>query len=108
MPPKLAGKQAGEHVPGQAALGVAGDPLAQQLERDDRHCLAQRQPVEVRQRRVVLDGDEPRLGRGSAASTGPSAATGIASARLGLLERRHELLAVAPLDPVAHSGVEAS
>ena len=53
---------------GQSPFGIAGDALAQQLERNDRDRLAQRQAIEVRQRGVVLDGDEPCLGCGDAAA----------------------------------------
>ena len=52
----------GQHVAGQPALGVAGHAAAQQLERDDRHRLVQREPVEVGQRAGVLDGHQPGLG----------------------------------------------
>ena len=59
---EVAADDRGQHVPGQPALGVAGHPPAQQLQRDDRHRLVQRQAVEVRQRAAVLDRHQPRLG----------------------------------------------
>ena len=51
------------HVAGQAALGVVGDAAAQQLERDHRDGLVERQTVELGQRPAVLGRDEPGLRR---------------------------------------------
>ena len=48
---QLAGDHRGEHVAGQAPLGVVGDAAAQQLERDDRDGLVEHQPVELAERR---------------------------------------------------------
>ena len=49
-PAELAGDERGQHVAGEPALGVVGDAAAQQLERDDRDRLVQREPVELGQR----------------------------------------------------------
>ena len=62
-PAELAGHERGQHVAGQPALGVVGHPPAQQLERDDRHGLVERQAVELRQRPARLRRDQPRLRR---------------------------------------------
>ena len=60
----------GQHVAGQPALGVVDHAPAQQLERDDRHGLVQRQAVELVQRPGVAGGDQPRLGQRPVAAAG--------------------------------------
>ena len=65
-----------QDVPGQAALGVAHDPPAHQLEGDHRHGLLEDQPLELAQRRR-------RRGLATSHACGPrrlSGATGSASA----------------------------
>ena len=58
---------------------------AQQLERDDRDRLVEREAVELGEAALVLDGDEPRLQRRAAlvspSSRAPLARTGSTSAR---------------------------
>ena len=68
---------AGEHVAGQAPLGRVGDAAAQQLERDDRRALVQREAVDLGQAAGVLDRRDPGLRRAAAARP----ATGSTSAR---------------------------
>ena len=46
--PQLVANDRGEHVAGKPPLGVPRDAGPQQLERDDRDRLAQRQAVEIR------------------------------------------------------------
>ena len=57
---------AGEDVAGEPALGLAGDPAAHQLERDDRHRLLQDQPLEVAEAAGVADDHDPGLRRAAA------------------------------------------
>ena len=59
---QAAGQRLGEHVAGEPALGVARDPQAHELERDDGRGLLQDQPLEVAQRAVVADAGQPRRG----------------------------------------------
>ena len=61
-----AAERPGEHVARQPSLGLAGDPPAHQLERDDRHRLLQDQPLEVPQAAGVADDHHPRLRRPAA------------------------------------------
>ena len=56
----------GEDVAGQPPLGLAGDPPAHQLQRDDRHRLLQDQPLEVPQATRVADDHHPGLRRPAA------------------------------------------
>jgi len=89
-PRQLAADHRIQDVAGQPALGVAGHPLAQELQSYDRHRLAQGETVEIRQGLSVLDRHQPGLGHIPGRSEEevrpagvPSAATGRARARLG-------------------------
>ena len=62
-----AGERLGEHVAGEAALGVAHRALAHQLERHDGHGLLEDQPLEVAEAAGVARGHEPGLRRAAAA-----------------------------------------
>ena len=53
----------GEDVAGEAALGLAGDAAAHQLERDDGDRLLQDQPLEVAEAAGVADDHHPGLRR---------------------------------------------
>ena len=57
---------AGEHVAGEPPLGLAGDPAAHQLERDDGDGLLQDQPLEVAEAAGVADDHDPGLRRAAA------------------------------------------
>ena len=70
----------GEDVAGEAALGLAGDAAAHQLERDDRDRLLQDQPLEVAEAAGVADDHDPGLRRArrparSPGGPGPGPAT---------------------------------
>ena len=82
-PGQLAATQRGQQVAGEPALGVVGDAAAQQLERDDRHGLVEREAVELGQRAGVLGRHEPRVRQsaGAAVPFGGVRTTGSASAR---------------------------
>ena len=56
-----AGERLGQHVAGQAPLGVAHRALAHQLERDHGHGLLQDQPLEVAEPAGVARGHQPGL-----------------------------------------------
>ena len=57
---------AGEHVAGEAALGLAGDPAAHQLQRHDRDRLLEDQPLEVAKPAGIAHDHDPRLRRATA------------------------------------------
>ncbi len=59
-------ERAGEDVAGEPPLGLAGDPAAHQLERDDRDRLLQDQPLEVAEPAGVADDHDPGLRRPAA------------------------------------------
>ena len=69
-PGEVAGHQRAHHVARQPALGVVDHAPAQQLQRDDRDRLVQRQAVELVQRPVGAGGDQPRLGQRRLAAGG--------------------------------------
>ena len=61
-----AAERPGEDVAGEPALGLAGDPAAHQLQRDDRDRLLQDQPLEVAEAARVADDHHPGLRRPAA------------------------------------------
>ena len=62
------GERLGQHVAGQAPLGVAHRALAHQLERHDGHRLLEDQPLEVAEPAGVERREQPGLRRAAAAS----------------------------------------
>ena len=97
----------GEHVAGEPALGVVGDAAAQQLERDDRDGLVQRQPVELGQRRrSSLAATSHACGAGPLAVAAPACARPAARARGRQLAAGREAAARAAAGALAQLGAD--
>ena len=64
---ELAAHDRGEHVAREPPFGVLGDAAAQQLQRDDRDGLVEREAVELGEAALVLRREQPRLQRRDAA-----------------------------------------
>ena len=78
---EAATERLGEHVPGKAALGLADDPLAHQLQRNDHRRPARHKPLEVVES-AALGGDGQPADRRPPRPTGDGDAQGAAGKRL--------------------------